>query len=88
MSAVTVRADVDRVKRRGHPFDARQDALLARMSAVVTAQNTLVAREAGAGFGLRQALVERAASAELVAAELPEPAPDHVRRSAGWNIGT
>jgi hypothetical protein len=39
-----------------------------------------------ARYALRQSLVELAASAELVADELPAPEPVRVRRG-GWNIG-
>jgi hypothetical protein len=56
------------------------------MAAVVGAQRALAAREVGARAALRQSLLELAASGEMIAAELPAPAPDRVRRG-GWNIG-
>jgi len=45
----------------------------------------VAAGETGARYALRQSLVELAASAELVAAELPAPF-EHAGRG-GWNIG-
>jgi len=55
------------------------------MWAVVDAQRAVVAGEVGARYAYRQTLVDLAASAELVAAELPAPFERAGR--GGWNIG-
>ena len=88
-SVATVRQDVERVKSRDRDFSGHQTVLQARMVAVVGAQRAVAAREVGAKSALRQSLVDLAAVAELVAAELPAPTLERaqVGRRAGWNIG-
>jgi hypothetical protein len=77
------------VKVRDRDFNGHQSVLQARMVAVVGAQRALADGETGARYALRQSLIDLAAAAELVAAELPEPAVERVRvgRRSGWNIG-
>jgi hypothetical protein len=69
-----VRGEVEQVKCRDRDFSGHQTVLQARMLAVVGAQRALSAGEAGARYALRQSLIDLAAVAELVAAELPRPA--------------
>jgi hypothetical protein len=68
-----VRGDVELQQVHDRNYDSRQDTLLARMRAVLSAQGALAAGEQGAPYALRQALVDLAAIAELVADELPAP---------------
>src|SRR4051794_25590617 len=63
------RRDVEHQLAHDRNRDGHQAALLARMGAVLTAQEALAAREQGAAYALRQSLVDLAAAAELVAEE-------------------
>jgi hypothetical protein len=55
------------------PHRGYQDRLRARMKAVIGAQQAVLRREPDAPYIFRQALIDLAASAELVAEQLPEP---------------
>jgi hypothetical protein len=72
--ATAVRRDVELQRVHDRNYDSHQNVLLARMRAVLAAQGALAAREHDAPYALRQALVDLAAIAELVADELPAPA--------------
>lgn len=52
---------------------AIRNLLRARMAAVADAQAAMARRELGAGYALRQSLVDLAAIAELLAGNLPAP---------------
>jgi hypothetical protein len=84
-----VRRDIERTKLNDSNHDGHQGALLARMRAVIGAQQAVAAGELGAGYAFRQSLVDLAAAAEAVAAELPAPSIERTRegRRAGWNVG-
>ena len=73
MAATAARRDVQLQQLHDRNYDSHQDVLLARMRAVVGAQEALAAREHDAAYALRQALVDLAAIAELVADALPAP---------------
>jgi hypothetical protein len=83
--ATGTRRDVEWVKRRDANFGGEQAVLYARMQAVVDAQRALRANEVGARYALRQSLVDLAAVAEAVAADLPSPS---VWNGGGWNVGS
>jgi hypothetical protein len=68
-----VRRDVELQQVHDRNHDSRQDTLLARMRAVLAAQRALALREQHAAYVLRQALVDLAAIAELVADDLLAP---------------
>ena len=68
--ATATRRDVERVKTRDRDFPDHQNALMARMAAVVGAQRAIAAGETGARYALRQALVDLSAISELIAAAL------------------
>jgi hypothetical protein len=53
--------------------NGHQGALLARMGAVIGAQQALATHAEGAKPALRQALVDLAAISELLADDLPQP---------------
>ena len=65
--------DVRRVKAHDRDFDAHGTVLAARMKAVLDAQRAVAERELGAGYALRQSLVDLAAVSEALADELPAP---------------
>jgi hypothetical protein len=71
--ATVVRRDIARQQTYDRDHDGQQGALLARMAAVMDAQRALAHREQGAGYALRQSLVDLAAVAELLADDLPAP---------------
>jgi hypothetical protein len=73
VAASRTRRDVELRIVRDRDFDAPQNALIARMAAVLAAQEAIRQRQVGAIPALRQALVDLAAAAELVAGELPAP---------------
>jgi hypothetical protein len=85
--ANATRQDIARTKTRDRDFANHQNTLLARMAAVVGAQRAVAAGETGARYALRQSLVDLAASAELIAAELPAPTHCRVNGRGGWNVG-
>ncbi len=68
-----VRVDVEHQLVYDRNHDGHQGALLARMGAVIGAQEALARREEGAAYALRQSLVDLAAIAELLADDLPRP---------------
>ena len=79
------RRDVERVKAHDRDFDAHGTVLAARMKAVVDAQRAVAQRELGAGYALRQSLVDLAAISEQLADELPSPAAFEASFAArGW----
>ena len=71
--ATVARRDITRQQAYDRNHDGQQGALLARMAAVVDAQQALTHREEGAGYALRQSLIDLAAIAELLADDLPAP---------------
>jgi hypothetical protein len=73
VAATAARRDVELQQVHDRNYDSRQDTLLARMRAVVSAQGAVAAGEHDAAYVLRQALVDLAAIAELVADDLPAP---------------
>jgi len=83
------RRDVERVKVRDRDFADHRNVLMARMAAAVDAQRATAAGELGARPALRQSLIDLAAAAELVAAELSAPTLERARvgRRSGWNVG-
>lgn len=73
VAATGTHREVERVKARDRDYEGRQATLAARMKAVVDAQRAVAQRELGAGYALRQSLVDLAAVSELLADELPAP---------------
>ena len=70
--AIDRQVDLD-ANRRGRGIEKREDwqvVLRARMAAVIGAQRALGTREVGARPALKQSLVDLAAIAELLAADL------------------
>ena len=61
------------MKAHDRDFAAHGTVLTARMKAVVDAQRAVAQRELGAGYALRQSLVDFAAISEALADELPPP---------------
>lgn len=68
-----VRVDVAQQRQRDSNHTGYQGDLVARMGAVIGAQEALARREEGAPYALRQSLVDLAAVAELLADDLPPP---------------
>jgi hypothetical protein len=85
--APLTRREVEQVKTRDRDFQGHQSVLHARILAVAGAQQAVAAGEVGARYALRQSLIDLAAAAELIAAELPAPAVERIGRRAGWNVG-
>lgn len=67
------RRDVERQKGPDSSWGDFQDTLHLRMAAVIDAQAAVARREPSARYQLRQACVDLASVAELVAEELPRP---------------
>jgi hypothetical protein len=67
------RADISSQQVRDHGHPIPQDTLIARMGAVLGAQEARARREQGADSTFRQSLIDLAAIAELIADELPPP---------------
>jgi hypothetical protein len=67
------RREVEQVKAHDRNYDAHGAALMARMKAVVGAQQAVARGEPDAAYALRQSLVDLAAVSELLADELPAP---------------
>jgi hypothetical protein len=68
-----VRSDIALQRTIDERHDSPQASLAARMRAVVVAQQRMTRREPGANYELRQALVDLASVAELIAEGLPAP---------------
>ena len=79
--------DVRRVKAHDRDFDAHGTVLAARMKAVLDAQRAVAERELGAGYALRQSLVDLAAVSEALADELPLTPEIGITRPATKNGG-
>lgn len=73
--ATSTRADIDRRRRIDADRGCNLGLLAPRIRSIADAQRALAAREEGAGPALRQSLVDLAACAEAVAADLPDPTP-------------
>ena len=85
VATTETRRDVQRVKAHDRDFDAHGTVLTARMKAVLDAQRAVAQRELGAGYALRQSLVDLAAISEALADELPAPAAFEASFAArGW----
>ena len=85
MAATGTHREVERVKAHDRDFDAHGTVLTARMKAVLDAQRAVAERELGAGYALRQSLVDLAAISEALADELPAPAAFEASFAArGW----
>jgi hypothetical protein len=67
------RSDIDLQRIIDGRHHSHQVSLAARIRAVVVAQQRLALREPAADYELRQALVDLASVAELIAEELPAP---------------
>jgi hypothetical protein len=71
--ATSARDDIDLQRIIDEPHHCGQAVMMARMRAVVVAQQRMSQREPDANYELRQALVDLASVAELIADELPAP---------------
>jgi hypothetical protein len=71
--ATSIRAEIERQQKLDSRWRSYQATLDARMRAVVGAQRPFAQRELGAGWALRQSLVDLASVCELLADELPRP---------------
>jgi len=69
----SARRDVEQQLAYDRNHDGHQGALMARMAAVIGAQQALARGEYAGVYVLRQALVDLAAVCELLAEELPAP---------------
>jgi hypothetical protein len=67
----TAQRDVERQKVIDRNWSDHQGALMARMAAVVSAQQAVAVGEIGARPALRQSLIDLAAISELLADDLP-----------------
>jgi hypothetical protein len=68
-----VRSDIDLQRVIDERHHSPQASLVARMRAVVVAQQRMAHREPAADYELRQALVDLSSVAELIAEGLPAP---------------
>jgi hypothetical protein len=71
--ALTVRAEITAQRALDQHRGSFQTILEARIAAVIAAREALTARQVGAGWALRQSLVDLASICEALASELPEP---------------
>ncbi len=67
------RQDIERQKGNDSSWGDLQGTLHARMAAVLVAQAAVARHEPAAPYALRQACIDLASAAELVAEELPPP---------------
>ena len=85
MAATAIRREITRQRNCDQNHGYYQDVLAARVLALADAHKGAVAGREDALYVLRQALIDVAAAAELLAAELPAPTvcPERGERAFG-----